>query len=132
MAQTPAALGFQQHQQHQQVQEYAALLQSCVDGGNLLHRSIVAKDLEQHVSLWNCLVNMYVRCGDVQVAHAVFDRMQKRNMVSWAAMIAANAQHGHWVQAFRLFRMRGPTATHLWRCSALLSPKQQMDRVAHP
>ncbi|EFJ06051.1 hypothetical protein SELMODRAFT_431024 [Selaginella moellendorffii] len=46
------------HQQHQQVQEYAALLQSCVDGGNLLHRSIVAKDLEQHVSLWNCLVNI--------------------------------------------------------------------------
>ncbi|EFJ30181.1 hypothetical protein SELMODRAFT_409873 [Selaginella moellendorffii] len=94
------------HQQHQQVQEYAALLQSCVDGGNLLHRSIVAKDLEQHVSLWNCLVNMphaqrgfLAVCGD-KIPHT----MLGKNLGHWLqrgfAAVVCQIQNDHMVPGF--------------------------------
>ncbi|XP_024529405.1 pentatricopeptide repeat-containing protein ELI1, chloroplastic-like [Selaginella moellendorffii] len=50
------------------------------------------------------LVSMYGRCGCVDAATAAFRAMLVRNLVSWNAVIAANAQNGHGASAVLLFR----------------------------
>ncbi|XP_002980702.2 pentatricopeptide repeat-containing protein At1g11290, chloroplastic [Selaginella moellendorffii] len=91
------------------LQEYTALLQSCVDSNDLAkgkraHELIANAGLEQHLFLGNCLINMYVRCGSLEEAHAIFSKMEERNVVSWTALISANAQSGAFARAFALFR----------------------------
>ncbi|XP_024537288.1 pentatricopeptide repeat-containing protein At5g16860 [Selaginella moellendorffii] len=50
------------------------------------------------------LIGMYSRCGSVDRAREVFDRMSYRDTVAWTAMIAAYAHTGHPRQAMELFK----------------------------
>jgi pentatricopeptide repeat protein len=46
---------------------------------------------------------MYAKCGSVEYARQVFDKMLKRNVVSWTAMISGYAMHGCGKEALHLF-----------------------------
>ncbi|KAI5557688.1 hypothetical protein BDE02_18G120300 [Populus trichocarpa] len=47
---------------------------------------------------------MYAKCGSLDDALRVFERMPKKNEVSWNAMISALAIHGQALEALSLFR----------------------------
>eukprot|EP01018_Ginkgo_biloba_P019747 Gb_26049 [translate_table: standard] len=89
-----------------------AVLQACAHIGALqqgkwIHDYIIRSGLELDVSVGNSLVVMYAKCSNVQVARKLFDKMSKRNVVSWNAMIAGYAQNGLAKEALILFnRMR--------------------------
>ncbi|XP_059289926.1 pentatricopeptide repeat-containing protein At1g59720, chloroplastic/mitochondrial [Lycium ferocissimum] len=51
----------------------------------------------------NCLLNMYCKCGSLRIAVQVFERMSKRDLNSWNAMILGFAMHGEVEAAFRCF-----------------------------
>ncbi|XP_060197453.1 pentatricopeptide repeat-containing protein At1g59720, chloroplastic/mitochondrial-like [Lycium barbarum] len=51
----------------------------------------------------NCLLNMYCKCGSLRIAVQVFERMSKRDLNSWNAMILGLAMHGEVEAAFRCF-----------------------------
>ncbi|GLT36018.1 hypothetical protein SLA2020_104230 [Shorea laevis] len=55
------------------------------------------------VYLGNTLIDMYGRRGLVNLAWKVFDRMGKKNLVSWNAMIIGYAKAGNLVEARKLF-----------------------------
>ncbi|PSS01720.1 Pentatricopeptide repeat-containing protein [Actinidia chinensis var. chinensis] len=54
-------------------------------------------------SICNALIDMYSKCGKVDIARLVFDRMQKRDIVSWNAMIFGYGIHGLGKEAILLF-----------------------------
>ncbi|KAH7316232.1 hypothetical protein KP509_21G084300 [Ceratopteris richardii] len=63
--------------------------------GSRLHDDIDALGLlGKNVHLWNTLVSMYAKCGDLNKARQVFDEMLVRNAVSWNALIVGYLQQG--------------------------------------
>ncbi|WOL16739.1 pentatricopeptide repeat-containing protein [Canna indica] len=62
--------------------------------GAAVHGYIITSPLEVDVFVGNSLVDMYAKCGDVASAHAVFDRMPERDVVSWTALVNAYADAG--------------------------------------
>ncbi|KAL2252409.1 UNVERIFIED_CONTAM: Pentatricopeptide repeat-containing protein [Sesamum indicum] len=42
----------------------------------------------------NSLINAYSKCGDIASARLLFDRMWKKNVVSWGSIMAGYLQHG--------------------------------------
>ncbi|KAG6532860.1 hypothetical protein ZIOFF_006718 [Zingiber officinale] len=66
-----------------------------------LHASIVSQS--GSLSVDNALVSMYSKCGSLNDAIRVFQRMEKRDVVSWTAMITGCAQHGAANGSFEFF-----------------------------
>lgn len=51
----------------------------------------------------NSLIHMYARCGDLDYACNVFDKMPERDVVSWTSMIDGLVDNGRAVEAVRVF-----------------------------
>ncbi|XP_057858275.2 pentatricopeptide repeat-containing protein At3g24000, mitochondrial-like [Cryptomeria japonica] len=56
------------------------------------------------VTVATALVDIYAKCGSIDKVCEFFDRMPKRDVVSWNAMIAEYAQHGFFDKAFETFK----------------------------
>uniref|UniRef100_A0ACD5UNR7 Uncharacterized protein n=1 Tax=Avena sativa TaxID=4498 RepID=A0ACD5UNR7_AVESA len=52
------------------------------------------KAVSRDVLINNSLVDLYGKCGAVEIARQVFDRMPKRDITSWNVMILTLANHG--------------------------------------
>lgn len=46
------------------------------------------------VFVTNCLIQMYIKCSNMEYAHKVFDKMPQRDTVSWNAMVFGYAGSG--------------------------------------
>nr|GMD36740.1 pentatricopeptide repeat-containing protein At3g16610 [Ipomoea batatas]GMD38360.1 pentatricopeptide repeat-containing protein At3g16610 [Ipomoea batatas] len=55
------------------------------------------------VSICNALIDMYSKCGKVELARLVFERMYTRDVVSWNAMISGYGIHGRGREAILVF-----------------------------
>ncbi|XP_020244491.1 pentatricopeptide repeat-containing protein At2g22410, mitochondrial [Asparagus officinalis] len=74
-----------------------------LDLGRRIHRYIQDKDIKGTVPLTNALMDMYVKCGSLQPAQALFDGMSQRTVVSWTTMIMGYAKFGLLKDARRVF-----------------------------
>ncbi|GKV08649.1 hypothetical protein SLEP1_g20253 [Rubroshorea leprosula] len=76
------------------------VLTACAQSGALwqgkwIHEYVKKrKILEFDVFIGTALVDMYAKCGCIDMAVEVFEEMPKRNVFSWAAMIGGLAVHG--------------------------------------
>ncbi|KAI3462928.1 hypothetical protein Pfo_019591 [Paulownia fortunei] len=52
----------------------------------------------------NSLINLYSKCGDVSSARLLFDKMRKKNIVSWGSIMAGYLQHGYASEVVELCR----------------------------
>lgn len=68
------------------------------------HGYSIVRGFISDVSIANALVDMYAKCGKINVARLVFDQMQKRDVVSWNAMIIGYGIHGLGTEAISLFK----------------------------
>eukprot|EP01018_Ginkgo_biloba_P036783 Gb_13100 [translate_table: standard] len=71
--------------------------------GKQIHVHIIKSIFELVISVGNALITMYSKCGTLESAHQMFDKMHKRNVVSWTAMISGYAQNGLGREALKLF-----------------------------
>lgn len=71
--------------------------------GQVIYRSAVNCGFEADLIVGTALVNMYGKCGTVEDARRVFDKLHLKNVISWTTVIAAHAQHGHGQEALELF-----------------------------
>ncbi|XP_019439867.1 PREDICTED: pentatricopeptide repeat-containing protein At1g08070, chloroplastic [Lupinus angustifolius] len=72
--------------------------------GKWIH-AYIDKNLKStsNASLWTSLIDMYAKCGCIEVAEQVFRSMDFRSLASWNAMISGYAMHGHAERALGLF-----------------------------
>ncbi|XP_058080743.1 pentatricopeptide repeat-containing protein At1g08070, chloroplastic-like [Magnolia sinica] len=78
---------------------FVNLLSICSETGNsdmgrFLHLYVEINGVETDLFVKNALVDMYAKCGDLVSAQTLFDRMPKKNVVSWTSMVGAYAQNG--------------------------------------
>ncbi|XP_038886745.1 putative pentatricopeptide repeat-containing protein At3g49142 [Benincasa hispida] len=86
----------------------ASLLPACGDLsalflGRRLHKYIVKDNLRPNLLLENALIDMYAKCGCLEEARDVFDKMKLRDVVSWTSMMSAYGRSGRGYDAVALF-----------------------------
>ncbi|XP_015878568.1 pentatricopeptide repeat-containing protein At1g77170, mitochondrial [Ziziphus jujuba] len=71
-----------------------------------LHKCVYqAKTIgKEDLLMLNSLIDMYGKCGRMDLAYRVFLRMEHRNVSSWTSMIVGYATHGYINEAFECFR----------------------------
>lgn len=74
-----------------------------LDTGKWVHELVRCKGLENNVSITSALIDMYAKCGNINLARDVFDRLIYRSVVSWTSIIGACASHGYGEDAVLLF-----------------------------
>ncbi|RWR83535.1 pentatricopeptide repeat-containing-like protein [Cinnamomum micranthum f. kanehirae] len=87
------------------IQSYAQTKQ--LKKGKQLHAQLIYAGREPCIFVFNHLLNMYAKCGEISHACNLFDEMPQRNLVSWTAMISGFSQNGKFQEALETFsRMR--------------------------
>ncbi|KAK9107659.1 hypothetical protein Syun_023670 [Stephania yunnanensis] len=86
----------------------AGLLSGCASAGALVIGKCIHEYIEEEESLeldavlGTALMDMYSKCGLLEKAVEVFDKMQNKDVKSWTAMISAYGFHGRAFEAIRL------------------------------
>ncbi|KAK1295206.1 putative pentatricopeptide repeat-containing protein [Acorus calamus] len=82
---------------------FASVLRSCeAEEGKQIHAQIV-KSGESDLYISNGLLDMYAKCGYIEAAEILFNRMSNRDLPSWNAMITSLARHGYAEAAINVF-----------------------------
>ncbi|KAL6513320.1 hypothetical protein OROGR_020806 [Orobanche gracilis] len=71
--------------------------------GIQIHSLVIKKGFACNVFVCNGLINMYSKCGELEDSVKVFDRMTKKNYVSWNSVIAAFARHGDGLKSLQYY-----------------------------
>ncbi|XP_024516966.1 pentatricopeptide repeat-containing protein At4g18520, chloroplastic-like isoform X2 [Selaginella moellendorffii] len=80
--------------------------------GKKIHALAVEAGYEPELIVGNATVNMYGKCGSLEDAYAVFDRMPARDVITWNAIISAYAHRAHHREPLVLFeRMEAEDVT---------------------
>eukprot|EP01018_Ginkgo_biloba_P004259 Gb_29466 [translate_table: standard] len=87
---------------------FASVLRACasveaLERGKQIHANIYRSGFESDAVLANALIDLYAKCGHMEKAQRLFDKMSQINVVSWTAMLVGYAQHGHCEKALVLF-----------------------------
>ncbi|WCJ42544.1 Tetratricopeptide repeat (TPR)-like superfamily protein [Euphorbia peplus] len=74
--------------------------------GVQLHKyvfQVKKRDGKSDVLMFNSLIDMYGKCGRMDLADRVFWEMEDKNVSSWTSMIVGYAHHGHVNEAISCF-----------------------------
>jgi pentatricopeptide repeat protein len=87
---------------------FVGLLNACasvaaLEKGRHIHEQIIQFGCEDDLFVANSLIDMYAKCGNIEDAQRVFNRMPMHNVVSWTVMLQGHAMHGHGKQALEHF-----------------------------
>lgn len=74
-----------------------------LDLGNWVHQYVRKEKLDRSSIVRTALVDMFAKCGDIDRAKGIFDRIQDRNVISWNAMIHGFAVNGASKKALEVF-----------------------------
>lgn len=78
---------------------YSSMFSACARIGSLeqgkwVHAHLVKSGCKLTAFLGNTLLDMYAKSGSIDDAKKVFERLQRRDVVSWNSMLTGCAQHG--------------------------------------
>ncbi|XP_015873684.3 pentatricopeptide repeat-containing protein At5g27110 [Ziziphus jujuba] len=87
---------------------FTSILPACsqlaaLEKGKEIHKNIIESELESNELVMGALLDMYAKCGAVDEALDIFNRLPGRDIVSWTSMIAAYGSHGQALEALKLF-----------------------------
>lgn len=74
-----------------------------LDAGKRIHAYIEERYPRFDAILGTALIEMYSKCGCIDVSRQVFDRTKKKDTMAWTSIIGALAAHGHAEDALKLF-----------------------------
>ncbi|KAJ8774195.1 hypothetical protein K2173_009626 [Erythroxylum novogranatense] len=75
-----------------------------LEAGSSIHNYVLENGFRLTRGIQTALVDMYVKCGDVESASEVFKEVKGHDIHTWSAMIWGLAIHGHFEQAMQCFR----------------------------
>ncbi|GFP90757.1 putative pentatricopeptide repeat-containing protein at1g64310 [Phtheirospermum japonicum] len=82
----------------------AASAQSAILGPGLeIHGYAIRHKCDSEVSVSSALIEMYAKCGFLEMGVKVFDKMPERNLVSYNTVISSLGLYGRGPDAFRVF-----------------------------
>lgn len=86
---------------------YANIVKACSDygqlaWGELLCSLIIENSCDSNV-VGSALVSMYAKCGSLDDACRLFDKLARRDVVTWSAMIAGYVLHGFGQEALKFY-----------------------------
>ncbi|KAK9104034.1 hypothetical protein Scep_020878 [Stephania cephalantha] len=86
----------------------SAVFFACAHAGDLrlgkcIHSQVIKLGLEENVFVGTSVVDMYCKCGKLEMAREVFDCIKAKNVKTWSAMIAGYGMHGQAKQALQVF-----------------------------
>ncbi|KAK6263596.1 hypothetical protein SCA6_019030 [Theobroma cacao] len=92
----------------------ASVLPACADlaalkVGKELHGYIIKNGLDRGCHVGSAVIDMYAKCGRLDVTHDIFGRLSERDSVCWNSMITSCSQNGKPEKAIDLFRWMGST-----------------------
>ncbi|XVE91585.1 hypothetical protein REPUB_Repub01dG0022500 [Reevesia pubescens] len=76
---------------------------SALDTGIWIHNYLDRQKFPLSLHLRTALVDMYAKCGNLDMAKKLFDEMQQKDVISWNVMISGMAMHGDGESALELF-----------------------------
>lgn len=87
---------------------YVDLFKKCTDhrklkAGQMVHTHFLGSRFHNYVALQNTAINMYAKCGDMELARKVFDGMSERDMVSYTMLISGYSQSNALKEALDLY-----------------------------
>ena len=90
------------------VYDFAYLLQLCgkkfeLEKGREIHGQVIVNGFEYNLFSMIGVMDFYVKCGEIDDAYKVFERLSEKDLVSWTSLIAGYAQNGYPVRALDLF-----------------------------
>ncbi|XP_015866676.3 pentatricopeptide repeat-containing protein At4g37170 [Ziziphus jujuba] len=71
--------------------------------GKEIHGCIMRTGLDSDEVVWSALSDMYGKCGSIEEARCIFDKMADRDVVSWTTMIGRYFEDGRREEGFTLF-----------------------------
>ncbi|XP_021730933.1 pentatricopeptide repeat-containing protein At3g57430, chloroplastic-like [Chenopodium quinoa] len=77
---------------------------SALAKGKEIHAYAIKNNMASDVAVGSALVDMYAKCGCLNVSKRVFDLMPKKNVITWNVLIMAYGMHGLGEEALSLFR----------------------------
>ncbi|KAL5204466.1 hypothetical protein ABZP36_009337 [Zizania latifolia] len=87
-----------------------SVLNICAKEGELMKgreihgRMVRCLACDSDTAVGNALIDMYAKCGHVNVSQEVFSGMQEKNVVSWSTMINCYGIHGKGEYALRVYK----------------------------
>ncbi|GLJ38244.1 hypothetical protein SUGI_0778560 [Cryptomeria japonica] len=107
----------------------ASILPSCAKIGALeqgmeIHQRIIENGFLSDIVVANSLMDMYAKCGCIQKARRLFEKIHHLDVASWNAMIAGYAMHGFSKDAlkhFDLMKQSGTNPNHISLVSILFA-----------
>ncbi|KAK8950397.1 putative pentatricopeptide repeat-containing protein [Platanthera guangdongensis] len=84
------------------------VLSACAQSGDLktgewIHEFVSEKNMDRNAFVATSLIDMYTKCGRMELARRVFDDMVRKDVVSWSAMIGGYSSNGLPREALQLF-----------------------------
>lgn len=76
---------------------------ACLPHGREIHGFSWRHGFQSNDRVKTALLDMYAKCGSVKVARNLFELLKEKRVVSWNAIIAGYAMHGHAIEALDLF-----------------------------
>lgn len=85
-----------------------SVLKACASLANLrcgkqVHAGMIRGGFESDLFVTNALTDMYTKCGKIEDARTMFDKMHEQDVVSWSSMILGCSEHGLETDALTLF-----------------------------
>ncbi|OEL35392.1 Pentatricopeptide repeat-containing protein [Dichanthelium oligosanthes] len=83
-------------------------ISACANLGSLdkarwIHSFAENNELTKILRICNALIDMFAKCGGINLALNIFNEMPHKNVITWTSMIAAFAMHGDGKSAIVLF-----------------------------
>ncbi|CAI8595932.1 unnamed protein product [Vicia faba] len=90
------------------VYDFAYLLQLCgkkleLERGREVHGQVIVNGFEYNLFSMIGVMDFYVKCGEIDDAYKVFERMSEKDLVAWTSLVAGFAQTGFPRRALDLF-----------------------------
>lgn len=87
---------------------YSSVFSVCASSGSLeqgkwVHAHAIKSGVKLVAFVGNTLLDMYSKLGSIEDARKVFDRLVKRDLVSWNSMLKGYARHGLGKETVRRF-----------------------------
>ncbi|KAL8474596.1 hypothetical protein ACS0TY_031157 [Phlomoides rotata] len=87
---------------------YSMIVRVCtrlasLEHGKQAHASLVRNGYGSDIVANTALIDFYSKWGRIEDARNVFDRMPKKNVISWNALISGYGNHGRGAEAVKLF-----------------------------